>query len=464
MKLKYKIVLLVTGILIVSLVTLSVPIYWYTRSALENELDEQLLTVLELTAHSLNKHLTSALLQEPSLGSVRRQLESSMQNVVIRKIQGVALISPDQQILATAGSPGPEEALLLNIVHRALQGEAGEGVVSDIYRLENDAYLKTAAIPMELDEAARVVVVVYGGVEFMEYIEQLGGTIFWMSVITLLVAAGLTVVFSRSLVKPVQQLSGYAKAIQKNLHTSPVHLERKDELGDLSGALVDMHTEIKENEHRNKQLLSGIAHEIKNPLGGMELYTGLLREELHNDAAASEYLDKITASLHNLNQTVVSYLDYARPPKSEYKLLELQDLIGDVYRILEPEFRHQDIRFECRGAARLMTDESKVRRVFVNLLRNCIQAVTPGEGKVTVTIRNSDGQVELTIRDNGAGIAEQNLDKIFQPYFTTREKGYGLGLAIAKNIVDELNGSIFVDSVTGEGTCFIINFPRGSHD
>lgn len=464
MKLKYKIVLLITGILIVSLVTLSFPIYWYTRSALEDELDEQLLTVLELTAHSLDKNLTSALLQEPSLKSVRRQVETSMQNAVIRKIQGIALISQDQQILAATGSPGPEAALLSNIVRRALQAEPAEGVVSDIYQLEDGAYLKTAALPLQMDARPRAVLVVYGGVEFMGYIEQLAGTIFWVSVITLLIAAGLTFVFSQSLVTPVQRLSAYAKAIQKNLHTSPVHLQRKDELGALSEALVDMHTEIKENEHRNKQLLSGIAHEIKNPLGGMEIYTGLLREDLQTDSAPQEYLEKIAASLRSLNQTVVSYLDYARPPKSEFKELEIQNIIEDVRRILQPELRHHNVQVSCRGEARIVTDESKVRRVFLNLLQNCIQAVHPGEGKITVTIRDSEEQVGLEIRDNGTGIPEQDLDRIFQPYFTTREKGYGLGLAIAKNIVDELNGSIFVDSVPGEGTRFTITFPRGNHD
>jgi len=464
MKLKYKIILLVVGILSLSLLTLSFPLYWYTRSALEDELDRRLMSILEYSARTLDTELITALIREPSLASVRQELEALMDEGQVGGINGMLLYSRNRQLLAATGARSADEALFTSLIGPALEPEHADGAISDIYDLGDGEYLKTAALSIYPGERTSAVLMVYGEAEFMGYIDQLLGTVFWVSLISLIVATGLTLGFSHSLVKPVQKLSAYAASIQHNLQTKPVRLNRKDEFGDLNKALIEMHTEIKENEKANKQLLSGIAHEIKNPLGGMEIYTGLLREEIENGSLQKDYIDKIASSLHTLNQTVISYLDFARPPKSNLTNVQLQDVVTDIFRILQPELKHNNIDFHSEVTASLVTDESKIRRVLLNIMQNCIQAVTPGKGELKISSEEVNTHLEIIVTDNGSGIPAADIDKIFQPYYTTREKGHGLGLAIAKNIVDELDGSIFVESTPGEGTCFRLRFDRKKDD
>lgn len=460
MKLKPKIFLLVVGTLLISLTALSVPIYWYTRSALEAELDKRLMGVLDLGTALLDKDLLSILAEEPALPRVRQAVEQSLQPALTGDITGVAVFSARRTVLAFAGTSAGNPGVLTGTVDRAIQASTSRSVISDIYRAGDGGYLKTAARAISAGTAPPVVLVVYGNAGSMEYIDQLAGTIFWVALLALLIATALTLTFSRSLIRPVQQLSEYAKSIQRKLQTAPVVLHRTDELGDLSRALSEMHTELRENDQRSRELLSGIAHEIKNPLGGMEIYTGLLEEELPGNSHHREYLEKIRESLHTLNQTVISYLDYARPPRSNLRALSVCTVLEDVHRLLLPELRDRQVAFRSSGNAQLVTDESKLRRVLLNLLRNSLEAVSPVTGEISVTIHDTPAQVCIDITDNGRGIHPRDEAHIFEPYYTTGDQGYGMGLAIAKNIVEEFDGAIFVQSEYGEGTMFQITFPR----
>ncbi len=465
MKLRSKILLLVIGILIISLGTLSLPIYWYTRSALEEELDQRLLNILEITERNMNTDLVAALVRESSLESVRISVEDNLRKSLVGNIRGIILYAEDRTVLASTGLSPPGEILISNLLDQVLNPDHPSGMVSGIYELSDGESLKAATRLIDLTDSPPAVLVGFGGVSFLGYIDQLAGTIFWIGVMTLLVAVALTLAFSGSLIAPVQKLARYAHAIQENLYTRPVHLDRNDEIGQLNDALVEMHNEIKENEKQTKQLLSGIAHEIKNPLGGMEIYTGLLREEFSQDTASATYLEKTITALRNLSQTVTSYLDYARPVKSEPTRLSVTSVLEDVMRILQPELRQKRVQLASTGDGVATADESKLRRVFLNLLQNALQAVPAEKGQIRVEIQPVDeDRLQIRITDNGVGISEEDMERIFHPYFTSSEKGHGLGLPIVKNILDELNGSIFVESEVGEGTTMTVFLPGENHD
>ena len=225
-----------------------------------------------------------------------------------------------------------------------------------------------------------------------------------------------------------------------------------------------MHTELRENEQQNKQLLSGIAHEIKNPLGGLEIYTGLLQEELGAKNHHNEYFRNISQALKSLNQTVAAYLDYARPQKSELKILSVASVAQDVVKIIQPELDERQINFQMSGDGSVFGDESKLRRVILNLLKNAVEAVEPGNGEINLQIVEHNRQIEVLVQDNGKGISVEEMDTIFEPYYTTSEKGYGLGLPIAKNLLEEMNGTIFVQSEAEKGTTFRLTIPKAEND
>lgn len=465
MKLRLKILVLVIGILVISLATLAVPVYWYTRTALEEEFNQRLLTVLRLASESVDKELLSALTSEPSLPKVRSDLAGQLQRFTQSGIRGIEIYAGEETPIVRAGSAFPEPSLFPQI---SLANEGGEDpvreTVSEIYRIEEDRYVKFALMRFDIAGDRPVTGIIWSEVQFMSYFDQLKGSLFWITVVAIAVAVVLVILFSRTLIRPVERLAGYAKSIQKNLNTEAVHLDRKDEFGDLNRALAEMHTELRENEERNKQLLSGIAHEIKNPLGGLELYTGLLEEESGSSDEHKVYFRNISQALRNLNQTVTSYLDYARPRKSELQVLFVREVVEDVAHIIRPELDNRGIGFHINGEGRVLGDKSKLRRVMLNLLRNAMEAVSEECGTIEVSISEKDKQVEICIEDNGSGIPASELETIFEPYYTTSEKGYGLGLPIAKNLIEEMHGTIFVESTVEEGTTFRLLLPKADSD
>jgi len=465
MKLRLKILTLVIGILVISLATLAVPIYWYTRTALEQEFDQRLVTVLRLANESVDRELLSALAQEPALPQVRTDIESQLQRYTKDGIQGIAIFASGNHMIAHTGVAFPEMSLLPEMFSAETSTTgAPKEFVSEIFEVEKHHYVKYATLPIASQSNIPVVGVIWGEVQFMTSFDQLKGSLFWMTLVAITVAVVLVILFSRNLIGPVERLAAYAKSIQKNLNTAPVTLNRKDELGDLNRALTEMHNELRDNEQQNKQLLSGIAHEIKNPLGGLEIYTGLLQEELGDENHHQEYFRNISRALKNLNQTVTAYLDYARPQKSEFEKLSVASIVEDVAQIIQPELDERQISFYFSGNGFVLGDESKLRRVILNLLKNAIEAIEHDDGEISVQIAEHNHHIEISVTDNGNGIATEEMETIFEPYYTTSEKGYGLGLPIAKNLIEEMNGTIFVQNKVGKGTTFRLTLPEAASD
>ncbi len=453
MKLQPRILLLVISLLLVIMASLAVPLYWYTRSALEDELDQHLLTTLELISVNLNPELISLLAAEPDLKNIRMAVEADLADQVVSRIVGIAIYNAAGQKLAYTGRVVPEQFRLLPPFSSVSKGE-----VSEIYSQPDGGYLKAAASSVDL-KAEPVFLVIWGGAGFMSVVEQLSGSLLWLTLLALIAGIGLAIIFSRSLIRPVRYLADYTASIRNNIYSKPEDLQRHDEIGALNTALIEMHHEIQDNEQRNKELLSGIAHEIKNPLGGIEIYTGLLEAESQANPEHRDYLNKISSELQNLKRIILEYLDYARPPKSNIEPQKIDTIIADAARILNPELEQKNIRFNLVGSATLPGDESKLRRVMVNLLKNSLEAVTES-GKIEVFIDDSDHDLVVKISDDGEGIAADLQEQIFQPHFSTRDRGYGLGLAIVRNIIDEMGGTIVVNSIVGQGTEFALTFPR----
>jgi len=461
-KLKTKILLLTIGVLVVAMGGLSLPLYWYTRSALEEELEHHLQTVLKIGVREVDTSLLAPLSGEPGLSSLRSQLRNELEGYVTGSVKGIALLGPDGRELVSAGDRPASGGMYSGLITAdSLSGSSSGVEFSEIYSPEDGRYYKTAGMAIHGQHGILGYLVLHSSVPFMGLMDQLAGSILWIGIIAVAAAIGLTLAFSRSLLIPVSRLASYTRAIQENLNTAPVILDRKDEFADLSKALRDMHLELRENEERNRQLLSGIAHEIKNPLGGMEIYAGLLEEELDEDEEPAEYLEKITNELGNLRQIVTAYLDYSRPPRAEISRVSVTEVVEDIRRLLEPELRQMGAEFNYTGEAVVMADRTRLRRILLNLLRNSLEAVPENSGQIKVASETVEEMVLIEVADNGRGISKEEQENIFEPYYTTRDKGYGLGLAIVQRMVEEMNGTIFVTSEAGTGTTFEIHLPEG---
>lgn len=465
MRLSPKVIMLVLGVLVVSMSLLSIPLYWYSRAALEDELGDQLKRINRIMAISLDRELVSMLAAEPGLTSIRQRVEENLSKLAVPGIEGLTLYKQDGTILAedrrlkkniTKLSPNLPALL-------ALKNDT-DPVVSEIYELEPGRYVKAAAIPLQTNQTSQVILVVWAGANYMTVIDQMAGSLLWIILASFVIAIAMTLVFSRSLIRPVRALSGYAESIQTNINSPPVDLGRSDEFGDLNRSLMEMHSEIQKQEESARQLLAGIAHEIKNPLGGMEIYSGLLSQELGElsaDANIEEYrtyLEKITEELNHLKRIVQEYLDYARPLKNVIETLSIQEIYDDILKILKPELNAHKQTIQLQGNAALQADRSKLQRVFLNLIRNGLEA-SGEKGAIQIHVNDTRDGLSVDFCDTGTGIPEADQDRIFEPYFSTRDRGFGLGLSIVQSIVSELGGTIVVQKSDSQGTVFRMKLP-----
>ena len=213
------------------------------------------------------------------------------------------------------------------------------------------------------------------------------------------------------------------------------------------------------------EMIAGISHEIRNPLGIIRSTAELLHDRAESERQ-QRFSSIIVEEATRLNDTLTEFLDFARPKTLRPMKCRIEDVLERNLRVMEPEFQKLGVQVERQyesGSFALEADPDLLYRAFVNLFANALQAMPEG-GVLRIRTALANGkvkpaQMELIIQDTGPGIPPKIQKKIFNPFFTTREKGTGLGLAIVRNIIDSHNGEIEVDSVEGKGTAMIIRLP-----
>jgi signal transduction histidine kinase len=213
------------------------------------------------------------------------------------------------------------------------------------------------------------------------------------------------------------------------------------------------------------QMIAGVSHEIRNPLGIIRSTAELLHTRVENDRA-KRLSSVIVEEASRLNGILTEFLDFARPKDLRVSPCRLEDILERNFVAMEAELQLRAVKIErdyiCVDYV-VEADCDLLYRAFVNLLSNAVQAMPEGGTlRVKTILRSSRGkppQIELCIQDSGQGIPEDVRKKIFNPFFTTREKGTGLGLAIVQSIIDGHNGDIEVESKMGEGTTIILRLP-----
>jgi signal transduction histidine kinase/putative methionine-R-sulfoxide reductase with GAF domain len=210
------------------------------------------------------------------------------------------------------------------------------------------------------------------------------------------------------------------------------------------------------------QLAAGIAHEIRNPLTSINILIHSLTENLSTENSRWEDLKVIEEEILRINEIVDQFLRFAKPASPLFEKTDLIPIFEETLQLLRPQLEKGKItvKKELDTLPLITVDKEQIKQVILNLLMNAIQSMREG-GELSISGRFSkDGYwVELTIQDSGVGIPLENVDKLFDPFFSTKEGGIGLGLSIAHRIIDQHHGKIEVESNPGRGTRFTLLLP-----
>jgi PAS domain S-box-containing protein len=214
-------------------------------------------------------------------------------------------------------------------------------------------------------------------------------------------------------------------------------------------------------------LAAGVAHEINTPLAVISSYSQLLTKQMRGDPRLGPVLEKITQQSFRASEIANGLLNFSRTSTTEFRETNLNQVIRDTLSLLEHQFKTAQIELEVElndALPAIHGNPGKLQQVFLNLLLNAKEAM-PGGGRLRVaTLAN--GHVEAIVADSGAGIAPENLKRIYDPFFTTKtmpkpgeRRGTGLGLSVSYGIIQEHAGKIHVESAVGAGTTFHLEFP-----
>jgi signal transduction histidine kinase len=295
-----------------------------------------------------------------------------------------------------------------------------------------------------------------------------------------LIGMFLTIFLARRYTFPIHRLATGVKNVSEGDLSVTFHVESGDEIGELAENLNEMVEKLKEKEllekrlyeaeHLSKvgQLASGIAHEIRNPLNYISLAIDHLKSELlpscpGRGGELEAIADNIKEEVRKANYMVLNFMNYGRPLKLRLQQIGYPELIDKAMPLMQDRLKEQRIEVLREIPADLppmQVDPELMRNCLCNFITNGAQAMPEG-GRITLGahLDREAGVIRLTFSDQGVGIEPQDLEKVFQPYFTTKEAGIGLGLAITERIIKEHGGSLGVKSTKGEGTTFTVSLP-----
>ncbi|HEU0032318.1 MAG TPA: HAMP domain-containing sensor histidine kinase [Kofleriaceae bacterium] len=290
--------------------------------------------------------------------------------------------------------------------------------------------------------------------------EQAQRLVLWGAILVLvsILAAVITTLF---ITRNIRRLAAAAERIGGGELRQRVAVTSNDELGVLAETMDRMRKQLADRDARTQQMLAGIAHEVRNPLAGMTLFAGILRDELPEGDERRGHVDRIQRELGYLERVVNDFLEYARRPRPELRPVESDDLLAEVAQLATTdaiEIAVEPGKVELRG------DPGQLRRALLNLAKNAVQAATAaghrGKDAVRLSAHRRGDDVHFEVWNRGKEIAPETSGKLFEPFYTTREKGTGLGLAFVREIAIDHGGRVEVASASGE-TTFTLVIPAG---
>jgi signal transduction histidine kinase len=293
------------------------------------------------------------------------------------------------------------------------------------------------------------------------------------------VCAVLIVALAYLIQRPMVELQEQmARVGEGDLHAAVSFYRRNDEIGDLGRNFNEMVRQLRESReeiellHRTQmsraehlatlgELATGLAHEIRNPLAGIAGVIEIVGRDLPTSSPAKAVVKDIRLEIAQINRILTDLLETARPRRPEMRKSDLNTTVEHAVMLVRQQVLSKPIKLEfhrAQGALEVEHDSDQMHQVLLNLLINSVQAIE-GEGTVVVDVSKAQAEATVSVADSGRGIPSEHLPNIFRPFYTTKGNGTGLGLSLARRIVQEHDGRIDVTSEVGKGTRFVVTLP-----
>ncbi len=439
------------------------------NNAIENA--ENVTKALEIPV--LNEFLkkeTNKFSLEEELGALINGYEAKVKNLIYIKIvdpQGKIIAHTDWRKVNTFENDS------LGLIHTGK-------IISSIYNSPNYGEILETIAPVEIaGKRWGIMKIAFDAEDLIARLQEL---YFILIISTLLVIVSALVILyfiSGKLTRTLSELVELIDTLDYNFETTKSAAKRTDETEFLYSKFEEMRQRLQRsrNELINAQkqiyhaeklasigrLASGVAHEINNPLNGIKSCLYSIEKNPGKINQNKEYLDLIDEGITNIELIVKKLLGFARQKGSNNELVDINESINKVISLLEYRLQQKNINIIRQFGQNAFTkaDGQLLQEVFMNIILNALDA-SPEKGELIIITRSDEKELEIKIADNGEGISVEESDKIFDPFYTTKEqgKGTGLGLSVSLGIIENLGGTIKVESEKGKGATFIITLPK----
>lgn len=457
---------LIAMMLFLSLVLVLVLLFLYSQSekALLKEVENQTAELSQAIQVGVQEVTSTGYTDEMRLSNYLKELNA-------KGVKEISIISTTDKIIASTNPMKVGEQVSPKKKERIIKAELGEPVSKEgkVYNVivpviagnVRQGYIHLKINAEDFSEVLRI-----------SAIKRIIAT-------TLVFGLGIlvAVILSWMYTRPIYNVVNAARRIAEGDLTLNLTTDRKDEIGELTHSFNFMVQKLREKQALEEKLrevehLSGIAqfaksiaHEIRNPLNFIGLSIDHLKEKyplLENDKKEKfeSLISSIKQEIQRLDKLVEDFLDYGRPLRLTIKEVDLDSLIEDVMSLVraKAEIDNIEIHREYEKLPMLSIDPELIKTCIFNVILNAFQAMPEG-GTLTVRTQATDNKVFLIIEDTGIGVSKENLSKVFDPFFSTKGTGFGLGLAMTKRVVEEHGGKVDFQSMEGKGTTVSITLP-----
>lgn len=458
---------LLVSFLVLALCLVLVPMALLERQArrsLEAEMEMRLEAVAAAASTQIDPSLIAAALSLPSESGQRTRTRLGERLLQLKEATGIRRIylldHEGRDRLDTDPEAVPGEEIPQARAHRGMLVTASRGkpVSSPLFRDSHGEMRKTAYAPLVVKGDVLGFVGVEADARFLREVGALRRRIFLVGIFGFALSAIFSFGLARGLTGPLGDLVEAARGMGSGNLDRPIPQLGSDEVGFLARTLEQSRERLAERDKTQRALVAGIAHEIRNPLGGIQIYVELLDSDPSLSASQKERVRKILREIHRLGEIVEEFLAYARPQVPMTGSFDPKGVVEETVDLMSGIAGERGIRISVRTPAVsswAIADSGQIRQALLNLVRNAAEASRPG-GEVRISWEGDGDSVAISVEDDGPGIAPSDRVRVFEPFFSTKSDGAGLGLPIVRRLIEQNGGRISLEDGREGGCRFTI--------